>query len=111
MYEYIWLDQSLVGDINVPSADLVPSICFPLTMSPLIKLVSLCKILMKHNFISSLLTIAGSIMALHYTTIAKVFAGCPIVVCMGPSETGKTTALRSALSLIGMCWHSCYYNT
>ncbi len=42
-------------------------------------------------------------MALHYTTIAKVFAGCSIVVCTGSSETGKTTALRSALSLIGMC--------
>ena len=41
-------------------------------------------------------------MALHYTILARVFAGCPVVVCLGPAETGKSTVIKAALSLFGM---------
>jgi len=41
-------------------------------------------------------------MALHYTILARVFAGCPVVVCLDPVETGKSTAIKAALSLFGM---------
>lgn len=41
-------------------------------------------------------------MSLHYSTITKEYGGCPIVIAVGPSETGKTTALTAALSLSGM---------
>ena len=40
-------------------------------------------------------------MVLHYKTITRIYAGCPIVVYLGPPETGKTTALKAALSLTG----------
>ena len=36
-------------------------------------------------------------MALHYKTLTN----CPIVVACGPSETGKTTTMKIALSFIG----------
>ena len=50
---------------------------------------------------SDILVIAGGVMALHYKTLTKLYAGCTIVVCLGPSETGKTTAIKAALSLTG----------
>ena len=30
-------------------------------------------------------------MSLHYKTLTQAYAGCPILVCHGPVETGKTT--------------------
>jgi len=91
-----------MGEIgNVPSSDVLPTIQLTLSTSPIVRLLSLSKIALKHNFISSVLVIAGGVMALHYKTLANVFGGCPIVVCLGPSETGKTTALKAALSLTG----------
>ena len=41
--------------------------------------------------------IAGAMMAFHYLTIKDLYGGCPIVVAMGPSETGKSTAVRASL--------------
>lgn len=72
---YIWLDPSLLGDIgNVPSRDVLPTIQIPLSMSPspIVRLVSLSKNALRHNFLSSLLTIAGGVMVLHYRTIIQV---------------------------------------
>ena len=57
-------------------------------------------------------------MSLHYRSIINVsysqtvciqqpsstiqlYSGCPIVVCMGPAETGKSTSIKAALSLTG----------
>ena len=68
--------------------------------------MSLCRIALKHNYISSLLVIAGGVLALHYKTLTKVYAGCPVVVCVGPSETGKSTAIKAALSLFGLYFNS-----
>ena len=105
--KYIWLDRSQLGEItNVPSNDLLPIIQLPLSTSPVGRLLSLCRIALKHNYISSLLVIAGGVLALHYKTLTKVYAGCPVVVCVGPSETGKSTAIKAALSLFGMCFNS-----
>lgn len=72
---YIWLDPSLLGDIgNVPSGDVLPGIEIPLSLSPtpLVRLLSLSKIALQHNFVCALLTIAGGIMALHFRTIIQV---------------------------------------
>ena len=59
---------------------------------------------MKHNFISSLFVIAGAIMAVHYTAVVCVNSGCQCLLALGPSETGKSTAIKVALSLAGE-WH------
>ena len=40
-------------------------------------------------------------MSFHYSTIKDMFGGCPMVVAIGESETGKLTAIRAALSLLG----------
>lgn len=40
-------------------------------------------------------------MVLHYKTFIKRMKNCPIPIGYGPSGTGKTTALRSGLSLLG----------
>lgn len=52
-------------------------------------------------FINGLLVIAGGVMAEHYSAIIWVNSGCPLVITIGPSETGTSTAIRSALSLTG----------
>lgn len=101
--KYIWLDRSLLGEItNVPSHDLLSNIHLPLSTCPVRKLLSLCQLALKHNYISSLLVIAGGVLALHYKTLTKVYSGCPVVICVGPSETRKSTAIKAALSLFGM---------
>ena len=41
-------------------------------------------------------------MALHYTTIAKMFKGCPTIVAVGPADTVKSTAIAAALSIAGI---------
>ena len=86
---------------HVPSADIYPHISLPLATASLRQPLSLLKIALKHNFINGLLIIAGSVMAAHYSAVIRVNSGCPMVITSGPSETGKLTAIRSALSLTG----------
>ena len=86
---------------NVPSHDLLPMVHLPLTPSPVKKLIFLCSCALKHNYINALLVIAGGLLALHYKDVTEAFAGCPTVVCVGPSETGKSTSIKAALSLFG----------
>ena len=62
-----------------------------------VRLIESMKVAFKHNYYSGVLIISSIMMAMHYVTIPK----CPIVVASGPSETGKTTSLMIALSLIG----------
>ena len=100
---YILLGRAMAGNqSNVPSADLYPRVHTPLSTAPLKCLVSLLEVVLKHNFINGLLVMAGSVMALHYTDVIKVNSGCPLVIASGPSETGKTTAITSGLSVTGI---------
>ena len=99
---FILLGKTLVGNMtHVPSTDLYPRISLPLATASLRQLLLLLKIALKHNFINGLLVIAGSVMAAHYSAVIRVNSGCPMVIASGPSETGKSTAIRSALSLTG----------
>ena len=41
-------------------------------------------------------------MSFHYEQVAGMYGGCPIVTAIGPTETGKSTSIRAALSLFGM---------
>lgn len=99
---YIWLDKAL-GEVGIiPVGDLLPSVVTPLSTDCLSRLVNILEVTMRHNFLSSLLIVAGGVMSLHYCTITKEHGGCPIVIAVGPSETGKTTALTAALSITGL---------
>ncbi len=98
------LDHSVVGEVNnIPSRDLLPVIKLPLTNAgpPIKRLVSALKLTTKHNYYSSLLIVAGGVMAMHYTHLVKLYKGCPIVYAVGPSETAKSTSIRAALAMSG----------
>ena len=101
--QYLWLDKELLSEKDkIRSVDISPNILLPLSTEPLEDLVATLEIISKHNFHSTLAVMTGAIMAFHYCTIKDLFGGCPIVVAMGPSETGKSTAIRAALALFGM---------
>ena len=56
---------------------------------------------LQHNFHSGVLALGAAGMALQYDAIMKEMHYCPMPFLTGPSGTGKTTALKSALSLFG----------
>ncbi len=98
----MWLDHSLIGDLtNIPSRDLVPIIKLPLNNTAITRLTSALRLTLKHNFYCSLLTVAGGVMAMHFTKLIKIYKGCPILYAVGPSETGKSTSIRAALAISG----------
>ena len=102
---YVWLNQSQLEDSAIPSDDLLPRVSFPLSTKPLTRLNALLKVCSKHNYNSSLLVIGGVVMSLHFRSVVEEFSGCPIIVALGPPETGKTTAIRAGLSLVGVKEH------
>ena len=99
---FTWLDSLIEeGMKNISLKEVVPNVCTPLTPSVLHEVITSLKAIMKHNFSSSLLVVAGGIVALHYSSIIQL-SGCPTIVAFGPSETGKTTAIRVALAISGV---------
>ena len=54
---------------------------------------------MRYNFCSCLLMLGGMVTSFHYHT--KKSGSCPIMIAEGESQTGKSTTIRVALSLIG----------
>ncbi len=98
---YVWLSEAHMPDAKASTTDAVPNIVLPLTSQPLDKLVRLLQCF-KHNALSSLLTISGTVMAFHYEQICSTWSGCPVVVAFGPPETGKSTAIEIGLSLMGI---------
>ena len=100
-HSYLWLPDIIPQIGNITMQRLLPTISLPLTTTSLSKVVALLKITMQHNFYASLLMMAGCIMSLHYKSIVNRFNGCPSIVAEGPSETGKSTALKVALTLTG----------
>ncbi len=99
---YRWLDGVINSESSLfTAADLTPCVKMPFDEKVLGHLVNLLKTVMKHNFHSTLLVLAGGIMALHYKTITKTCKGCPTVIAYGPAETGKSTAIVAALGMTG----------
>ena len=47
------------------------------------------------------MTIAGTIMALHFSTFIEKLKSCPVPLAYGESGSGKTTALHCGLGLLG----------
>ncbi len=110
----MWLNKDLINKQDkILCEDISPRIVFPLSTEPLDKLIGKVEALLNHNFIPSLLVIAGTTLSFHY--VMEVYGGFPITVAVGDSETGKSTAIRAGLSLtaflIGMVpsWDLCRY--
>ena len=53
------------------------------------------------NFVPSFFSIASGVMLIHYRYCLEVFQRCPSPVAVGPKGTGKTTAGKVFLSLVG----------
>ena len=97
----VWIDRDILYDDKTRSSDISPPIKHPLSTEPLAELVSTCEKLSKHNFIPTLVVIGGCMAAFHFETLVAKNSGCPIVLALGESETGKSTAIRFGLSLFG----------
>lgn len=112
---YFWLPPEIAElskvKAHIPSRDLCPVIKTPLPVDPrpqLRQLLMRLRTCLKHNFNSALLVLGAAIHTFHYERVIEQFRGCPICVCIGPPETGKTTAILAALSICGST-ESSYY--
>ena len=114
--KYVWIEQTLLEDkynkkSKIPREDLTAEINTPLANDINSFLRNLAKLMnkyMKHNFISSVVLMGGSVMLFNFASIAKTYGGCPIPIAIRPPQTGKTTAIRTGLSLAGV-QESSYY--
>ncbi len=52
-----------------------------------------------NNYVSAFFLISAG-MALHYELILEKYGMCPLPVAVGPKNTGKSTAARTALALL-----------
>ena len=52
--------------------------------------------------------VGGGIMYCHYNIVAEKHGGCPIIIAVGPTETGKSTTILLILSMFGMSAKSFY---
>ena len=82
--KYIWLDEShtCMPDAILPSIQVLPQIMTPLTTNPMFRMMELLVQCTKHNYLSSLLAVAGVLMSFHYERIVELWGGCPIVVLL-----------------------------
>lgn len=100
---YLWFNGIINGESALFSAEeLTPRIVRPLNSNVLSEAIKSLKIVMKHNFNSAMLVLAGGIMTVHFQTVAKLFKGSPTILAVGPPETGKSTAVAVALGIAGM---------
>ena len=98
--QYIWVGNIYSG----PGVALSHEACaieLPLTTDPLCCLVENIKSTIVHNFVPTIMTMASTVLALHYKTLLQTLKFCTVPLAFGYSGTGKTTAIISGLSIIG----------
>ena len=100
---HMWMDMIIRDGLgSVTAEEVLP--CLPSQFDPdtsvLCTIVKNMRVIMQHNFFPAILMAGGAIMALHYSSVIQA-GGCPIVIANGGCETGKSTAIRLALSLFG----------
>ena len=98
--KYVWIGDIYQGRGVAKEANQC-KITEPISTDYLQSMLILLKKTMQHNFFPTVMTISGTIMALHYTTFMETMKSCPITLAYGSSGTGKTTALHCGLSLMG----------
>ena len=97
---YVWISHLYSGP-GVAPHDSACKISLPLNTQSLPLLMNKLEDIMQHNYVSSLLVLGACAMSLHYNTIIDNYMYCPIPLICGPPGTGKTTALRCGLSMLG----------
>ena len=98
--QYIWLGAMYQGPGIAREKDAIP-VELPLNANTLSPLLLKLRDILKHNFFPGVLVVSACGVALHYETVLSKFLSCPVPIAFGPSGTGKTTALRSGLALVG----------
>ncbi len=98
--DYIWISDVYSGQ-GIPPSSAACTIDLPLSVNHLQPLLNALRSHLGANFFPSLLVIGATGFVLHYQQIIKSFRYCPIPLAFGESGTGKTTALESAMSLLG----------
>ncbi len=106
---YLWTPECIALQCKqVSLSELVPEPITHLSTEPLHELVNHLEVNLKHNFLSGLLMVGGGIMYCHYNVVAEKHGGCPIVIAIGPTETGKSTSILLILSMFGLSAKSFY---
>ena len=98
---YIWISDMYSGP-GVAAKSSACTIQLPLGTQPLLMLMDLLRETMKHNFFPAVLTIGATCIALHYKTVMEKFEFCPVPLVFGSPGTGKTTAAKCGLAMIGV---------
>ena len=97
---YTWIDHLIAGPgiakpsnaINIPS---------PLDSKAMIPLINALQSVLQHNFLPGMMVLGACAMVLHYEAILDRYLNYPVAIAFGQSGTGKTTALRCGLSMLG----------
>ena len=104
MSEYIWLGAK-IGNRNLPNvAPPSDAAVIPLNNEPKVALdrtLNSLKQAVDNNFIPAFVLISSTAMSMHYERILEIYGMCPTPVAVGKKNTGKSTAAKSALALLG----------
>ena len=98
---FIWISDLYMGSDKAPACN----IYLPMNDQSLEPLLNQLKVIMKHIFFPALMLMESSVMALLYNTVKTKFGFCPIPIAFGHPRTGKTTALKCCLSMMGLLPH------
>ena len=98
---YVWISDLYTGPGVADSASAC-TIYLPLGDDCLPPLLNQLMLITKHNFFPCLLLIGGCAMALHYNAIKAEMGFCPVPIGFGNPGTGKTTALKCGLAMMGL---------
>ncbi len=102
--EYIWLG-AMAGRRSLPNiAQASDAALIPLSSSPktaLDKTLACLRRAVDNNFTPAFFVIASAGMAVHYEAVIDKYGMCPVPVAIGFKNTGKSTAARTALALLG----------
>ena len=103
--EYIWI-SGMIGNRQLSNvAPAFDAAIIPLKESAqqaLIDTLSCLKQAVGNNFASAFFTIASAGMCLHYENVIEIYGMCPTPVAVGVKNTGKSTAARTAIALLGI---------
>lgn len=99
---YVWI-SNLFSGLGIPQESVSCEIGLPLSTEVLGQLLNSLKSHLRHNFYPALLLMGSASFVLHYEEVIENLRYCPIPLAFGPSGTGKTTALESAMCLFGSC--------
>ena len=108
---FVWMGSLIKnkkGSENIASPSLASTVA-PHSLSPtaLRGLIKALEHSYLQTFASSLLVIGVHVLHLHYEMLLHEMSGVPVGVLYGDVQTGKTTAMQSALSLLGT--HESHY--